>query len=380
MKPPIVLHCALTREDHGSVPYLLAYHHRHDAENGFAPRFMSFFDRQSTWAGDCATLAGHGWETVGALRRRFATQASARPVDVAIYHDGWGLNWFAPVDGATRRVLFLQTERPHTDALLRSYAPQVDGIIAISKGLAERVRCVLPDFPAERIRTMSLFFDAPGRVMPERPPGPMRFGYSGRIVREQKRLERLPALLAALDQKGFDYVFDVMGSGSFLGELKHLVRHHPRVRFIPWQQGEDYWRTLAGWRAIVLLSDFEGFSRAMVDGVMAGALPVHPDFSPAAGELLGPAAPLGLYPVGDMAAAADRLAALARLSLDENAALSAACRTHLSHLTPANYFAEFGRFIREVLAAPPRARLMAPPVWQDWLLLGVYTRLFPRRF
>lgn len=379
MTPPIVLHCSLTREDHGSIPYLLAQHHRRDGENGFAPRFVSFFDRESTWAGDCSTLAGHGWETIGALRQRFAVAAAARPADLAIYHDGWGLDWFAPIDGAARRVVFLLTERPQIDGLLRNYAPQVDGIIAVSQGLADRVRRVLPDFPAERIRAMSLFFEVPAVVV-ERPAGPLRFGYSGRIIREQKRVERLPALLAALDRRGVDYVFEVMGVGPFLGELKRRLRGHPRVRFIPWQQGGDYWRTLAGWRAIVLLSDFEGFSRAVVDGMMAGAIPVHPDFSPAAGELLGPAGPVGLYPVGDMEAAADRLTALARLSLGENAALSAACRAHLGHLTPENYFAGFGRFIREVLAAPPRARPVPPPAWHDWMLLGVYTRLFPRRF
>jgi glycosyltransferase involved in cell wall biosynthesis len=137
---------------------------------------------------------------------------------------------------------------------------------------------------------------------------------------------------------------------------------------------------LAGWRAIVLLSDFEGFSRAIMEGIMAGAIPVHPDFSPAAAELLGPAASAGLYSVGDMEAAADRLARLAALSPSEAAELSASCRAHVGHLTPANYAACFGAFIREVLAAPPQARPVPPPTWHDWLLLGAYTRLFPHRF
>ncbi|MEJ1972972.1 MAG: glycosyltransferase [Lacunisphaera sp.] len=354
--PPTVLHCSLTREDHGSVPYLLAAHHRRDAAQGFSPRFVSYFERTAAWPGDCTSLAGHGWETVGSLRRRFGAAATARPADVVIYHDGWGLEWFAPLDAARRRVVFLHTERPHIDALLRTYAPQVDGFLAVSQGLADRVRRVLPDFPAERIGTVPLFFEVSAVAAGRAPAGPVRFGYAGRIVQAQKRMERLPALLAALDRRGVDYVFEVLGEGAYREELQRRLRAHPRVKFTGWQQGADYWRTLVGWRAIVLLSDYEGFSRAVLEGMAAGAIPVHPDFSAAAAELLGPAAAAGLYPVGDMEAAADRLAALARLSSAEAGTLGAAGSAHVGHLTPENYFARYGNFLRAILALPPRAR------------------------
>lgn len=380
MSRPVILHCSLTREDHGSVPYMLAWHHRRDDEAGFSPRFISLFERGTLWSGDCVSLAGHGWETVGALRRRFASAAQRRPADVIVYHDGWGLEWFAPLDGAARRVVFLHTERPHLDRLLRTYAPRIDGILSVSQGMVDRVRQVLPDFPAERIRTLPCFCDAPPHLA--RPPlaGPVRFGYAGRIVRAQKRLERLPALLAALDRRRVDYIFEVMGDGPYRAELQRALHQHPRVSFLPWRQGDDYWQTLTRWHSIVLLSDFEGFSRAVLEGMAAGAVPVHPDFSSAAAELLGPAAQEGLYPVGDMDAAADRLAALAGLSPSAFDSLSAACRSHHRYLTPAYYFSSFNDFMGKVMNAPARARPVPPPHWHDWLLLGAYTRLFPRRF
>jgi glycosyltransferase involved in cell wall biosynthesis len=373
-----LLHCTLARNDNGSIQSLLGYHHRLDPASGFQSRFISYFDRTGRWDGDYTGLGGHGWETVGALRRRFAAAARRTPIDVAIYHDGWSLDWFAPIDGAARRFLFLHTERPQLDAALPAYAARVDGFLSVSRGMADHVRRVLPDYPTERVRSVSYFVDMPPEAATARhlmpPPGPLRFGYAGRVVRPQKRMERLPALLAALDRRRVDYVFEVLGAGDYLEELQRLLSGNPRVKFIPWQQGSDYWQTLAGWRSVVLLSDFEGFSRAMLEGIMAGALPVHPDFSPAAAELLGPEAS-GLYPVGDMEAAADRLAALARLSPAETGLRNAACRAHLAHLTTDNYFANFRDFVHDTLVAPACARPEPLPWWHDRMLLGAYTRL-----
>src|SRR6478736_9862124 len=160
---PLILHCAATCESRGGIQSLLACHHAHDAEVGFRPRFISCFDRQATWSGDCVTLAGNGWETVGALRRRFAAAAQARPADVAFYHDGWGLEWFAPLDGVARRAVFLHTEVPNLDARIQSQAPRVDGFLSVSQAMIDRVRRLVPDFPAERLCSLPPFVDPPPR-------------------------------------------------------------------------------------------------------------------------------------------------------------------------------------------------------------------------
>lgn len=381
----VILHCSTIREDRGGVPDALALHHAHDAEQGFAPRFISYFDRSADWGGDCASLAGHGWMPVGALRRRFARAATARPVDVAIHHDGWGLDWFAPLDGARRRIVYLHTERAHSDELIRAYAPWVDGFLSVSRSYADRVRRVLPEFPAERVSVPPYFMKIPAWVAGSPPAnpagGPWRLGYAGRVITGQKRLDRLPVLLAELDRRGLDYVFEVAGDGPDLAPLRQRLAGHPRVRFPGWLRGEAYWRTVAGWAAMVLLSDYEGFSRAGMEAMTCGVPVVHPNFSPAAAELLGPAAPAGLYPVGDMGAAADRIAGLAALSLPERRALGRACRAHLARHTKENYYTVYGDFVARIAAAPALARPpRRPPVWHDGMLLGLYTRLFPRWF
>lgn len=385
MDKPLILHASVSREDHGGIQSVLAYHLQRDEDFGLQPRFVSCFDRQARWPGDCTTLAGHGWERIGRLRERFRAEAARRPADVIVYHDGWGLEWFAPLDGARRRIVFMHAEPPQFDELIRRFAPWVDGFIGVSHAMAARIRRVIPDFPPERVRGMDYFADPPPEVtapgwQPVRPPGPVRFGYAGRIVQQQKRMERLPGLLAELDRRGVDYVFELMGAGSYEAQLRQRLAGHPRVRWLGWRQGAEYWQTLATWRALVLLTDFEGLSRVSLEALSCGVVPVFPDYSPAAREVLGPLSDTGLYPVGDMNAAADRLAALAALSLAELDALAARARGHVLPRTADNYFAGFSGFVREILEAPARARVTPPPAWHDWVWLGLYTRLFPRRF
>jgi glycosyltransferase involved in cell wall biosynthesis len=383
MKTPVLMHASVTREDHGGIQSVLAYHLRQDGGLGFRPRFLSCFDRESRWPGDCQTLAGHGWERIGTLRRRFAAAVASDPPDVIVYHDGWGLPWFAPLDRAGRRIVFMHAEPPQFDELVRRFAPRVDGFMAVSYAMADRIRALLPDFPAERIQGMHYFIDPPAEVaagIRREAPGPVRFGYAGRIVRAQKRMERLPVLLAELDRRGVDYVFELMGDGPYEPGLRRALAGHPRVRWLGWRQGSDYWRTLASWRGLVLLTDFEGLSRVSLEALACGTVPVFPDYSPAAREVVGPLAQHGLYPVGDVAAAADRIAALAALEPPAVAALAELAREHVRSRRPDVYFDGFGKFTRRIMALPPHARVVPPPAWQDWVLLGVYTRLFPRHF
>ena len=378
-----LLHVSPTREDHGGIQSTLRRHLTRDAELGFAPRFLSFLDREARWPGECASLAAHGWMPVRRVVGRFAQAAAGWPASTVIYHDGWGIEGTAPVDRARRRMVYLHTERPHADELLRIFGPRVDGFFSVSHSFADRARRVLPDFPAERICVLPFFIEPPAwiRDAPNRgrASGPLRIGYSGRIERGAKRLDRLPALLAALDEAKVDFRFELLGDGTFLPELRRQVSD-PRVTFLGWRSGEDYWRTIAAWDVVLLLSDYEGFSRAVMEAMSCGTIPVHPDFAAAAGELLGPATSIGLYPTGDVAAAARCVAAIAGLSDDSLRPLRRACAAHLAGHTAARYDEAYAAFLHRIEALPARAQAPAPPPWITALPLGVVTRMFPRRF
>ena len=382
--PDSVLHVSAWREDHGGIQSTLRRHHECDASLGFAPGFISIFDQTATWPGACVSLGCHGWMSIRQVRRRLATAAAATPCALVVYHDGWGLEWFAPIDGAARRLVYLHTERAHADELLRTFDCRVDGFLAVSRGFADRVRRVLPNFPGERICELPFFVEPPAWVkgLPERGPlsRPLRLGYAGRVERDHKRLDRLPALIAALDRRQVDFRFEVLGDGSYLPELQWQLARDARVSFAGWRAGEEYWRTIVGWDVAVLLSDFEGFSRVTMECMCAGVLPVHPDFSPAATELLGPMAEQGLYRTGDVDAAAERIVGLAGLSGEAARTLRRAGIAHLAGHTGEKYDETYCGFLKRITALPARATASAPPSWMQKLPLAFYTRLFPRRF
>lgn len=382
--PPFpLLHISPTREDHGGIQSTLRRHLTRDPELGFAPRFLSVFDREAKWPGACASLAAHGWMRTGAVVERFARAAQPWRGSTVIYHDGWGIEGFAPVDGALRRIVYLHTERPQADQLLRIFGPRVDGFFSVSRSYANRASRVLAGFPEERICVLPFFVVPPAWTAAARnrgrSRGPLRIGYAGRIERGAKRLDRLPAFIAALDGRGLDFRFELIGDGSYLPTLQRTISDS-RVSFCGWLTGDDYWRKLAEWDVVLLLSDYEGFSRAVMECMCCGVVPVHPAFAPAAEELLGPAAPTGLYPTGEVSAAAERVAKIAALDDTRLRALRAACGAHLVGHTAARYDAAYGDFIRTIVALPPRAQPPPPPRWTQWLPLGAVTRLFPNRF
>ena len=379
-----VLHVAPFRENGGGTQSTLRWHHRCDAELGLAPAFISIFDQTATWSGACVSLACHGWMSVGAVRNAFVAAADQWPGSLVIYYDGWGLEWFAPLDQASRRLVYWQTERPNMDELLRRFAPQVDGFLCVSQGLADRIRRVLPQFPAERICVPPFFVEPPAWLCSsaERKSirRPARLGYAGRIEHGHKRLDRLPALLAALDRRGIEFTFEVFGAGTYLPTLRQKLAGDPRVTYCGWRTGDAYWQTISRWDLLVLLSDYEGFSRVTMDAMCSGVMPVHPDFSSAARELLGPVAKFGLYETGNVEQAADRIAAIAGLPEERLAELRDACQRHLAHHTAENYGKTYAAFMQQMATAPIRSIGFGVRSWANLLPLGVYTRLFPDRF
>ena len=376
-----VMHVAGWAWTLGGLQSVLRHHVDRDTALGCAPRVIALFDRVAP-SSQPARLGARAWTWVGVARRRFARLAAPMPGAVVLHHDGWGLRWWADRDGASRRVLYLHTEVPHLESLLRSHAPRLDAVFSISQSMIDRLRGAVPEFPAERCFRLPYFVEAPPFPdVTERPLGqPWMVGYAGRLERSHKRVERLPALIAALDATGIDYRFEIMGSGREEASLRRTLAGRSRVVFRGRLSGVDYWRALAGWDCLVLPSDYEGFSRVAMEGMMVGVLPVIPAYSAAAAEMVGPLGEAGLYPTGDMQAAARRIVALAALAPDRVAAKRRELKTHLAGHTVAAYNAAYDAALERVRHLPPRAEVRGPAWWEPLLPLGLHTRLFPVRF
>jgi glycosyltransferase involved in cell wall biosynthesis len=379
-----VLHVSAWREDLGGIQSLLTRHRELDPTLGLRPAFVSVFDPVNTWPGEARSLAADGRTRIGALKSSFRMACAGLDCGTAIYHDGWGMEWFAPLDGASRRILYLHTERPHLESLLKRLAPLADAVVGVSGSLLAALRRASPDFPEERLFLLPLPVTRPSRPIVKagsKPEGKvLRLGYAGRVERGHKRLDRLPLLLAELDALGLSWSFEVLGEGAYLGELRKSCASDPRVTFRGRLSGEDYWRALSAWDALVFLSDYEGTSLAALEAMSLGIPVVYPEFSPAARELLGPCSGGGLYPVGDMKCAALRLKALSTLNEKERAEIGAQLMRLAEPHTGEAYAKAYSHALEQAIERPARACASAAIRWPDWLPLGVYTRLFPRRF
>ncbi|MCC5022726.1 MAG: glycosyltransferase [Candidatus Synoicihabitans palmerolidicus] len=379
---PAVVHVAGWAWTLGGLQSALGYHVEHNAARGYRPQVIALFDRTAPTAHPLR-LGARAWTWVGAARRRFARLAAAGGPDrVLLYHDGWGLQWWADVDGAARRMVYLHTEVPHLDDRLRMVAKRADGILSASHAMIDRVRRVVPEFPKERCFVLPYFVEQPATVeRGERADGASyKIGYAGRIAVQHKRVDRLPELIAELDRTGLDYTLEVLGEGEAEADLRQRFGGHSRVRFLGRRSGDAYWATLATWDCLALVSAYEGFGRVTMEGMMVGALPVMPNYSPAAREVLGPLAKWGEYPTGDMAAAARCVVGYARMEEATRAVMREQARRHFDGHSVDHYRAVYQRAIETVRALPATGKAEAPARWGNWLPLGVHTRLFSTRF
>jgi glycosyltransferase involved in cell wall biosynthesis len=366
----------------GGVQSALAHHVARDERARFPAHPLSLFDRE---APDSAAMAMRlrAWDGVAFARRQFSRLVRQVPTPrMVVYHDAWGLRWWADRDGAHRRLAYLHTEVPHLETRLRELAPRVDGVLVVNRSMRDRLRRAVPEFPAERCFQIPYFVSPPeaGFDLQRQWGSPWRLGFAGRLERAHKRVDRLPAIISELDRRGIDYRFEILGTGSERANLERVLGEHPRVTFCGQRTGEAYWQTLAQWDCLILPSDFEGFGRVVMEGMMVGVMPVMPDYSPAAGEVLGPLAQIGVYPVGEVANAVDCVERYARLGQPERESLRSQARDRFADHTATNYDRVYGEALEQVLALPPRGQAAGPMWWEPWLPLGLHTRLFPDRF
>ena len=90
-------------------------------------------------------------------------------------------------------------------------------------------------------------------------------GYSGRIIREAKRVDRLPALDRELLAAGVDCRWEIMGDGPELPGLRRQMAER-RVCFRGRLADAAYWEALAGCDLLVFTSDYEGLPISLVEG------------------------------------------------------------------------------------------------------------------
>lgn len=365
-----VVHVSPRVQARGGIEHLHAYHRGLPG----APVLVALFDRRPRPQPGYVNLDLRWWMPLGMVRRRFAAALQPFAGATVVYHNGWGLPLFADRDGAARRVGFWHANPAYHAPYLPGCVGLVDGMIGVTPALDAAFSAALPGLPPERRLVVRAPVERPRDLVVERTRGPLVLGYAGRIERRHKRLDRLPALVRALQARGVDFRFEVLGDGSLRAPLARSLGEG--VRFHGWVPRDQFWRILAGWDAVVFFSDVEGGPMALFDGMACGAIPFYPANGGSWGDVYAPQVDGRChYPPGDMAALA---AAIGDVFGAAPAQVESA-RRRSRELVAAHTVEAYGEaltgFLRRLAALPalPRRRPRGAQAF-DCLPLGLVTR------
>jgi glycosyltransferase involved in cell wall biosynthesis len=258
----------------------------------------------------------------------------------------------------------------------------VDGILTVGEPALNQCRSLLPKFPAERLGLLPVPVANPEHPVTHPPLSgrPIVIGYSGRLVRALKRIDRLVQVCKLLDQNEQPYRLEILGEGKDGSWLRKRLRGNPRVIFHGYRTGKAYWDILGTWDVILYVSDTEGFGISLLEAMKCGAIPLYPDIGGGAEPYVAQVRASLLYPAGDMDSLARELARLYSAPDGELHELRQRCRDIAGHNDTDGYhlaFANFARIIevmpRRSTEPPPRRKLSLANV----IPFGLLRRLFP---
>lgn len=383
-EPLRVLHIAPHAAGYGGIETLVERHVWLDAELGFDARQIGLFNRPAGKRDARFRATGFGWQhTPRAMRRAMAEACAEAAESVVVWHNAWGLPWFADTDRSWRRIVVLHADRGYFAHWLPQLRAELDGVLAVNPAATEAARALLPGFPAERIVCLPLLIEPPAGDDLARPPREKwLIGCAGRLERAQKRWDRLPACVRELRRLGVDFELEIIGDGRLRPWLERELAGDMAVRFSNKLEKAEYWRRLRTWDAALFFSDVEGGPLVLLEAMAMGALPVYPRIGGSLGDAYVPPLDERLYyAAGDPVAAARGLRDVLAEPAEKIAALRTRAKALVAAHRPAAYASAYRELVRAVHAAPrlsrvpsgvPRAR------WFDRLPLGLITRAFPR--
>ncbi len=351
----------------GGVESVLRHHHPMDASQGIESRFIVYFDDATEPVERVSSLALQHGTTPRQARQRLGAALGPVPPEIALYHGMWGMPFMVDLDRAARRILMLHGDVPDMERLMRSRSSWVDGVLCVNEPLRQFVHRCLPTLARERVGVV------PYPVLPLFPPPakahvegrPMVLGFCGRLVIEQKRVDRLAALCAGLDRAVIPYRLEFLGEGPERARLEREFPDRSRFIFHGRKSGAAYWRTLDGWDAILFVSDYEGTPIAMLEALNRGVVPIYPKIGSGGDDYVRGLRHDLLYEPGDIARVPETIRQLAAMNNDAWQALRSRCQQAVSGHLGESYISQFGRFVRAIQALPkvsqePRSRRLRP--------------------
>mgnify|MGYP004456083365 CR=1 FL=1 len=115
--------------------------------------------------------------------------------------------------------------------------------------------------------------------------GTVQIGYAARLVRQQKRADLLVDLIAYLESKNLDYVFNIAGEGECASALIEYVRENKLDKKVCLWGRQPKEKMPAFWKMqdiFVNISEYEGTSLSMLEAMSYACVPITTDVSGAA--------------------------------------------------------------------------------------------------
>jgi glycosyltransferase involved in cell wall biosynthesis len=369
----------------GGVQTLLRRHLESDAKHGLDTDVVAFFDPPPpSQPRVCAV--GLDWKsTVASARKKFGARLCEDGKPTAVYHNLWGVPFLADLDGADRRIGVMHVYPAVLRDCLAGNAGLLDGVLCVSQPLKELVHRYLPDLEPSRVAIVPLPI-ARCPIQVERPPlqgRPVVIGVSGRLVKEQKRIDRLPKLVSVLDQARLNYRLELLGDGPDQSWLERQLAGHPKVFFHGRQDGEAYWKIVAAWDAVLFVSDFEGLPLSLLEALSAGVLPVYPRIESGGDSYVQGVNPDFLYDLDDYERVAAILAEIRSADEPRLQCWRAACRSAAEPHTSDAYDRVYANFVRQIRAAPRVSNAQLPRrkfYLSDFLPFMILGRVYLRGF
>ena len=347
-----LIHLFATFHTLGGVESVLAHHRQRDRTCGLDSVVACAFNKGMSRKSDVECLGLTGFSTIVDLRKRFSELIRSHQPETIIYHNLWGCHSLCDLDGAARRIGFIHTDSAPMRHVLARDALSLDGIIAVSKPIAEFAASVWPH--PDRIRQVAYPVACPAEFSPL--PAwhePFRLGYCGRLLIEQKRVDRLPAAWQKLRAAFPDAQLEILGEGEERLRLEKTWRAEKDVHFHGRRDGDAYWQALSNWDAIIFTSDYEGTPISLLEAMSAGVLPVYPVTGSGGDDYVRKLSPSLLYRHDDANSLPAVFQWLKLRPAGEVASLRQKARDIVAAHTLENYFRQFDAHLAAFEAAQP---------------------------
>lgn len=369
----------------GGVESIVRRHMREDEANGFESQCISCFETAEP-AFPLIHGLGLTWRhNIVIARQRMQSFCYPNKPGIIIYHNLWGLPFFADVDHSVRRIAVLHTKWPGFEKVFPNHRGLIDGALCISQPLVDFVQAALPELGPNRIQLIPLPIDTPlaSTHSSDMTKRPLIIGLCGRIEFHAKRVDRIPGLCRLLSESHQPFRMELLGDGSARSWLQARISPDAPVVFHGQQSGKKYWDILSQWDIILFLSDFEGLPISMLEAMGAGVIPVFPNLNCGGDLYAKQVSPDLVYPPGDLTSVCDTLKRICSMPSSNVEALRQKCREMVLPHAASNYRQVFANFVTHIHQLP---RISAdhfaprPFYWSDYTPFGVLRRIYHKGF